>query len=106
MSIASQLKERVTIQQPVTSDDGYGGKSVTWVDFATVFAEVRPVYNANNEKFVGGHLDSNAGYRIIIRARTDLTAAMRVIWKTHTLLIHSLHETDHTLNILSYEEHL
>ena len=106
MSLASQLNQRIRIERPSRADDGYGGTSVTWVELASVFAEVKPVFGAVHEREVGAQRVSNAGYRILIRARTDVTAAMRIIWKGHVLLIHSLHEGDATLHILCYEENL
>ncbi len=106
MSIASQLTQRVRIERPVATDDGYGGKSIVWSEVATVFAEVKPVFGAINEREIGAQRAANAGYRLLIRARSDVNAAMRIIWKTHTLLIHSLHENDVMLNLLCYEENV
>ena len=106
MSVASQLRERVRIERPVTTDDEYGGKTVIWEELATVFAQVNPVYAAITERVIGEQREANAGYRVLIRQRTDLTAAMRIVWKSHTLFIHSLHESGEILNILSYEENL
>ena len=106
MTLASKLTERVTIQYPAMIDDSYGGKTIAWTDLVTVFAEVLPVYVGITERVIADQTSATAGYRVNIRARTDVTAAMRVIWKTHTLPIHSLHETEHTLSILTYEENL
>lgn len=104
MTLASQLTQRVRIERLQGVDDGYGGKTTSWVEMATVFAEVKPVFGAVHERVVGEQLAANAGYRVMIRARTDVTAAMRILWKSHVLLIHSLHEGDAILNILCYEE--
>ena len=106
MSLVSQLTEQVRIEYPAVSDDGYGGKTVAWTELATVWAQVTPVYNAITENVLADQLQSTAGYRVVIRLRTDVTAAMRLVWKTHTLTVHSLHETNATLSILSYEENL
>ena len=106
MIVASQLTERARIERPVASDDGYGGLQINWAELATVFADVKPVFGAVHERQVGAQVTANAGYRVIIRARTDVTAAMRIVWKTHVLLIHSLHESGAVLNILCYEENL
>lgn len=106
MSLASQLTERVTIQQQVLTDDGYGGQTMSWADFATVFAEVKPVYANWRERDVGGQIEATAGYRVAIRLRTDIMAAMRLVWKTHTLTIHSLHESGEELSMLAYEENV
>jgi SPP1 family predicted phage head-tail adaptor len=104
MSAASQMTERVTIQYPAMSDDGYGGKTILWTDLATLSAQVVPVYVGISERVIAEKPSATAGYRINIRVRSDVTAAMRIVWKSHTLAIHSLHETDHMLSILTYEE--
>ena len=104
MILPSQLNEPVCIQQQSTTEDGYGGVTVTWVTLATVFAQVTPLLTTVNQRVIADQLQSNAGYRVVIRLRTDITSAMRIVWKTHTLLIHSLHETDTTLTMLTYEE--
>ena len=102
--IASRLTERITLQTPALTDDGFGGKSISWTDVATVFAEVQPIYTNWLEPEVAGRPEARAGYRIIIRTRTDMRADMRIRWKTHTLNIHSLHETGELTSILTYEE--
>lgn len=104
--LASELTERVTFQRLSASDDGYGGKTQAWVDFLTVFAQVQPVYSNVGEDEVAGQPNARAGYRVIVRARSDIDAAMRILWKTHTLRIHSLHEAGERLSILTDEENL
>ena len=106
MSIASLLSERVTIQQPTQSDDGYGGKTISWTELATCFAHVEPLFVTQGEHLVAEQVTAYAGYRVMVRVRTDVTAAMQVVWKTHTLKIHSLHEQGEVLSILAYEENL
>lgn len=106
MMLATRLNERVRVERPVTTDDGYGGKTVVWNELATVFAEVKPVLGAINEGINGEQRVSHAGYRVVIRLRTDITAAMRFVWGSRVLLIHSLHEHEESLNMLCYEENV
>lgn len=106
MTLSSKLRERVVIQQLSKTSDGYGGQTQSWVTLATVFAEVQPLYSIQGEREVADERTSNAGYRVNIRVRTDLDASMRIIWKTHTLLIHSLHEVGEMTSILTYEENI
>ena len=106
MSYASLLNERVTIQQPVETDDSYGGKIVGWSELTTCFAQVQPLLVTQGEHLAAEQIASYAGYRITMRLRTDVTAAMRIVWKTHTLNIHSLHEQGEVISILAYEENL
>lgn len=102
--ISSRLTQRVTFQSQTQTDDGYGGKTIAWVDFATVFAEVQPVYANWAEQEVAGRPEARAGYRVITRTRTDINGSMRILWKTHRLNIHSLHEAGEVTSILTYEE--
>lgn len=104
MSLASRLTERVRIDQLVLVDDGYGGKTASWTTLANVFAEVEPIFVRGQERLVADQVHAQASYRVRIRMRTDMTADMRLVWKTHILLIHSLHEQENILSILAYEE--
>ncbi len=106
MSVASLLRERVTIQQPTQSDDGYGGKTVSWTELATVFAQVEPIFVTQGEHLVADQVTAYAGYRVRVRMRGDVAASMQILWKTHTLKIHSLHEQGEVLSILAYEENV
>lgn len=104
--LASELRERVTFQKLSATDDGYGGQTLAWIDFVTLFAQVQPIYSNVGEDEVAGQANARAGYRVIIRARSDIDAAMRIRWKTHILRIHSLHEVAEQLSILTDEENL
>ena len=100
------LNQRVRIEKPATTSDGYGGAVAGWVEVATVFAAVEPLYVGQGERVEAARRAGSAGYRIRIRPRADVTAAMRIIWKTHTLAIHSIHDQGELLNLLTYEENL
>lgn len=106
MTLASQLTERVRIEKPTASDDGFGGQNVVWSELATVFASVLSFNTYARERTLGEQNVSVAGYRVRIRVRDDVDASMRVIWKNRTLAIHALHETSTVLELLTYEEHL
>lgn len=104
MSNASELNQRIRIEKPITTSDGYGGAVPGWVEVASIFAAVEPMYVGQGERVEAGRRAGSAGYRVRIRARRDITAAMRIIWKTHTLSIHSIHDQGELLNLLTYEE--
>lgn len=74
-----QLDQRVTIQQESRVEDEAGGAVVTWVDVATVWAEVKPL--TGRERLHGQQLESPIDYRVTIRRRSDITAAMRLVWR-------------------------
>ncbi len=102
-SLLNRLDQRVRIEQPTTTSDGAGGQVVMWAELATVYAEVVPVGTSLSERNVAEQLQARAGYRVTIRARTDVTAAMRLIWKTHTLQIVSMHARDAMLEMVALE---
>lgn len=104
MTVSSTLRERVRIEQRAVSDDGYGGQTASWVELATVFAAVEPIYTAQGEREWAEQRNASAGYRVRMRVRTDVDASMRLVWKTHVLAIHSIHEQGEVLSILTNEE--
>jgi SPP1 family predicted phage head-tail adaptor len=105
--LASQLSERITIEEPIATEDGYGGQTIEWEELTTVFAEVKPLFAYyGTRRVIADRPEADPGYRVTMRLRSDVTPAMRLIWKTHTLQIHSLHETETALVILAYEERL
>lgn len=102
----SRLAERVRIEQRVETADEFGGHGVAWETLTTVWAEVRPMGTQAREKLQAGKLLATAGYRVRMRLRDDVTPKARLVWKGHVLLIHSLHENEGILDILTYEEGL
>lgn len=83
-----QLDQRVTIQQESRVEDEGGGAVVTWVDVATVWAEVKPL--SGRERLHGQQLESRINYRVTIRRRSDITAAMRLVWRGQAMQIRAI----------------
>jgi SPP1 family predicted phage head-tail adaptor len=104
--LASRLRERVTIESPERNADTYGGGDTTWAVVATVYASVKPLMGTAREVLTADQVSAIAGYRVSVRKRDDVDASMRILWNGRTLMIHSLHETEQTLEILTYEETL
>jgi SPP1 family predicted phage head-tail adaptor len=99
--IASRLRERITIEEPVDTPDGQGGVSRSWDAVASCFAEVTPL--GGTERFDAGKVGERVSYRIVVRARTDVTVAMRVVWQSHVLNIRSAVVIDGRLEIMAEE---
>lgn len=75
---AGKLKHRVTIQTPGQVRDPAGQPSTGWTDFDTVWADVRYL---NGRQFLTSNAEKNAATASIrVRWRTDLNAAMRVVY--------------------------
>lgn len=103
-TLASRLRERIAIERPERDADTYGGGDVSWTAVATVYASVKPLPGTAREVLAADQVTAIAGYRIAIRKREDVDASMRVQWNGRILKIHSLHETEQTLELLTYEE--
>ena len=93
-----QLRDRVTIQQPSTSTDSNGGKTVTWGTLATVWASVTPYVPQRGapEAVGGGELTALTDYLVTVRYRGDVLASDRVSWTPYsgsakTLQIHGVY---------------
>lgn len=91
MPDAGAFRERVTIQSQVSASDGAGGGTLTWSALAinpTVWARVAPL--RGDERLRAAQLQSNLSHEVLMRRRTDVTTAMRLIWGSITLNIREI----------------
>lgn len=81
-----KLDQRVTLQALVTDSppvDDYGAPAQTWTDVAELWAQVTP---QSGREFIAGQAEHAALlYKVAIRHRPGLTAAMRLIWQGRVL---------------------
>lgn len=82
-----ELRDSVTIQAPVFTPDGGGGRKASWNDVATVRAEVVPI--SGGETFVHSLTQRTQFYRIRIRYRAGITPANRLLLNGAPLNIRS-----------------
>ncbi len=102
--ISGELRQRIRIEQPVLSDDGLGGHARSWEEVTTVWAHIHPV--SRRERLVDGQLSSVVTHRIVIRYRSGITAAMRVLFGNRVFTIRAVIQPEHrktTLEILAAE---
>ena len=86
------MRWRVTLQAPVETDDGAGGVVVSWVDVASVWAEVRPRRGGE-----GLWADAPAGRltsEIVMRWRDDVWPGMRLVAGERTFDIRAAYDPD------------
>ena len=75
---AGQLRDRVTIQARSTVDNAVGEPTLTWSNIATNISA--NVTDASGREYIAGQAITNAvTTTIVIRYRTGVTAAMRVL---------------------------
>lgn len=98
----SELRNRITIQEPIEVNDGRGGQTTNWQDLATaptVWAKIDPV--SARELFFAEKLEDRISHRITIRHREDLRAEMRIQFKSRIFQIktirHILERLDFTI---------
>ena len=73
------MRERITFQKAVYTDDAGGGKSESWPTYDTVWAQVTPI-GADEQEDMGRQVNLNR-FEVKIRRRTDITADMRIKWQ-------------------------
>jgi SPP1 family predicted phage head-tail adaptor len=80
MSLSTRLNQRVKLQSRSATKDGAGQPVETWSDVVTVWASVSDL---TGREFLAASAERAAvTTRIIIRKRTGVTAAMRVLHGT------------------------
>jgi len=103
--IIGQLRHRVTLQQAVEQDDGYGGRTVTWQDVATVWAAVEPL--RGDERYRAQQVRAQLSHRVTIRYRPGVRPGMRVVYGGRLLAITAVidpEERHERLELLCEEE--
>jgi len=79
MDLASRLDTRIRIERKVVTPDAlYGTETVTWEEFATVWAEVQDVLPSRAERLADSIVIANRPARIRMRYLAGITADMRV----------------------------
>lgn len=68
---AGTLDRRITLQRQAETRDSYGGVTFTWVDVATVWADVLAV--SGKEYLQGQAVQDEVTTRIVIRWRSGIT---------------------------------
>jgi SPP1 family predicted phage head-tail adaptor len=88
MDLASKLDTRIRIERKaVTLDPLYGTETVTWAEFAAVWAEVKDVLPSRAERLADSIIIANRPARIRMRYLAGITADMRVIVGNRTMHI-------------------
>jgi len=74
---AGNLRHRITIEQPVETQDATTGELVTtWLAVDTVWAEVRPL--RGTEEYVAQQIKAGLDTRFRLRYRDDITPMMAI----------------------------
>ncbi|MFM7010836.1 MAG: phage head closure protein [Betaproteobacteria bacterium] len=99
---ASQLTKRIKLQRQSTSQDSFGGPVRTWLDVATIWAEIRPVDGREQKRLQ--RIASEVSHQITVRFQARLTdtrvvSAYRALYKARIFNIHAVLNEDES-NVL------
>ena len=86
--MSSRLKQQIRIDTPVKADNGRGGRSATWSELATVWAEVIPL--RGGEALQQGIERGTQFWRVTIRTRGGVGLEQRLIWNGLTMNIRTV----------------
>jgi SPP1 family predicted phage head-tail adaptor len=81
--VAGRLDERVVLSTPTPVDDNEGGKTTTWVTFATVPASIDSL--RGEERFAAAASETTVTHKVLIRWHQDVTEKTRMTWGTRVL---------------------
>jgi SPP1 family predicted phage head-tail adaptor len=85
-----RLRLRLTLEKPVATDDGAGGRTIAWSAVASVWAEVTPL--EAEEKPRGEGLIDLTLHRVVIRRRADVAVGDRFRRGDRTFVILALRD--------------
>lgn len=94
-----KLRHRITFQDSVPTPDGYKGSSeVTWTNFVTVWASVKPL--TGREYFFSQQVKAEVTHRVKIRYRDDITVKMQILFGTRVFGIESIFDIEERHEVL------
>lgn len=82
---AGRLNKRVTIKQVTQAKNAYHEMIDTWTTLATVWAEVSPLNG--REVFEAQKVNAASTIKVTMRARSDITSAMQLVYSGVTYAI-------------------
>ena len=89
---AGMLSRRIKVQRPSTIKDSLGAPCRTWLDVATVWADIQPL--SGKEAVIANRISAELTHQITVRYRPDLddpqfVARMRVLFRSRIFSIHA-----------------
>ena len=89
---AGMLTRRIKIQRPSTIKDSVGAPCRSWLDVATVWADIQPL--SGKEAVIANRISAELSHQIIVRYQSlfdnpQQVVQMRVLYKARIFNIHS-----------------
>lgn len=89
---AGKLRTELRVESAVTMEDGAGGHSQTWEEWAVLFGQVEPM--TANSYFGAGQDHESVTHRVIVRFREGLQSGMRFVTNGRCLSIVTVRDLD------------
>lgn len=86
------LRDQMQLQQPLETDDGSGGVSVSWISVASVWATIQ--LRSQREASVADHLDGIVTHRVRLRHREDVRGSWRIVLGARILRVLAVSDPD------------
>lgn len=88
----AELRHRIKFQSLSRVADGQGGWTESWVDFAEVWAKIRP--KSAKERYFAQQIQPTVSHEIVIRWLDGLKTEMRVLFEGRVFQIHGIRRED------------
>jgi SPP1 family predicted phage head-tail adaptor len=82
----------VIVQSLVKVSDGQGGQDVSWANFKTLWAEIKPV--SSKERLFSQQIQMTTTHRLRIRWTDGLLPSMRILFGARVFQIHGVSYDD------------
>lgn len=92
---AGNLRNRVILQKPEGVRDSVGERQTTWVDVATIWAQVSPF--STKEQFLAAQASASTSHRITMRyssVYSAISASWRVLFGSRIFVIDGIRNID------------
>ena len=86
------MRHRVAIQENIQTPDSQGGFTESWGTIAAVWASIEPV--KAYERFQAAQLETPISHKIMLRYRTGVTTAHRILYGTRVFNIKGVINVD------------
>lgn len=87
-TLVGEMNRRIKFQSRQETDDGYGGKTIVWLDHASAWAKVEPL--SGREYFDAHQTQADVSHRVTTRFRGGIDETMRIVCGEKMLEIESV----------------
>ena len=84
-TLIAKMRHRIKFQSLSLVSDGQGGSTESWVDFAEVWADVKPI--SGRERLFAQRIEDIQDHKIIIRYLDGITTTMRIVFNNRIFQI-------------------